>query len=111
MIVLLSEIAINQLKKAIAFEAEAPPVGVRIGVQGGGCSGFSYVLRFVRDTEVKEDWIVEDNEGLKIYIDPISAMYLEGTSLDYVQGEFQSGFKFTNPKVTHTCGCGQSFSY
>lgn len=108
MILLLTDTAINELKSTLAGMGA---FGVRAGVQGGGCSGFSYVLKFVEASEIKEDWIIEDHDGLKIYIDQMSAMYLEGTNLDYVVGDFQSGFSFTNPKITHRCGCGQSFSY
>jgi iron-sulfur cluster assembly protein len=109
MILLLSEAAINQLKKTVT---EVGALGVRAGVQGGGCSGFTYVLRLANEGDAANgDLFVEDHEGLKVYIDQMSAMYLEGTTLDYITSDFQSGFKFENPQVKHTCGCGQSFSY
>ena len=81
--------------------------GVRVGVKGGGCSGFTYTLGF--DGEVKEgDTIIEDNE-VKLFIDGKSLFYLSGTELDYSDGLNGKGFVFSNPNATKTCGCGESF--
>ncbi len=82
--------------------------GLRVAVRGGGCSGFEYALDFElepRDT----DW-VNNFEGLRVFVDPVSARYLSGTEIDYQLGPSGSGFKFNNPKATGSCGCGSSFS-
>ncbi len=82
--------------------------GLRVAVRGGGCSGFEYALDF--ESEARDnDWIYEQ-EGLTIYVDSVSARYLEGTSIDYVLGMAGAGFKFINPKASGTCGCGSSFA-
>ncbi len=82
--------------------------GLRIAVRGGGCSGFEYALDY--ENEAREnDWIYEQN-GLTIYVDAISARYLEGTTVDYVMGMAGAGFKFLNPQAKGSCGCGSSFT-
>ena len=82
--------------------------GLRIAVRGGGCSGFEYALDF--ENEAREnDWIYEQN-GLTIYVDAVSARYLEGTTVDYVMGVAGAGFKFLNPQAKGSCGCGSSFT-
>lgn len=82
--------------------------GLRIAVRGGGCSGFEYALDF--ENEAREnDWIYEQS-GLTIYVDAVSARYLEGTTIDYVMGMAGAGFKFLNPQAKGTCGCGSSFT-
>ncbi len=85
-------------------------VGIFVGVQGGGCSGFSYLLRPVIEVDIDPDWNVIEQDGLKVYVDQMSAMYLEGVTLDYVEQLDGSGFKFNNPNVKSTCGCGSSFN-
>jgi iron-sulfur cluster assembly accessory protein len=82
--------------------------GLRIAVRGGGCSGFEYALDFEKEAR-ENDWVY-DQSGLTIYIDAVSARYLQGTSIDYVLGMAGAGFKFNNPNVTGTCGCGSSFA-
>lgn len=97
-------------KQAIKLMEEdgKPNSFVRVGVQGGGCSGLMYQLEF--DTEQKEnDKVFEDN-GLKIVIDKKSFLYLVGTELDYSGGLNGKGFVFKNPNADRTCGCGESFS-
>ena len=82
--------------------------GLRIAVRGGGCSGFEYALDY--ENEAREnDWIYEQN-GLTIYVDAVSARYLEGTTVDYVMGMAGAGFKFLNPQAKGSCGCGSSFT-
>ena len=82
--------------------------GLRIAVRGGGCSGFEYALDF--ENEAREnDWIYEQS-GLTIYVDAVSARYLEGTTIEYVMGMAGAGFKFINPQAKGTCGCGSSFT-
>ncbi|HEX9294774.1 MAG TPA: iron-sulfur cluster insertion protein ErpA [Polyangiaceae bacterium] len=82
--------------------------GLRLRVVGGGCSGFSYDLYF-EDSPTEMDETFEAN-GVNLYIDPLSFQYLDGTEIDYVEGMHGSGFKFSNPNVKGTCGCGSSFS-
>lgn len=82
--------------------------GLRIAVRGGGCSGFEYALDFEKEPR-DSDWIYEQ-EGLTIFVDSVSARYLEGTNIDYVLGTAGAGFKFENPKARGTCGCGSSFA-
>jgi iron-sulfur cluster assembly accessory protein len=82
--------------------------GIRIGVAGGGCSGFQYTMDF-ENAERDGDTVLDQN-GLKLYVDPMSAMYLQGVTVDYVQGLQGAGFKFHNPNAKNTCGCGSSFS-
>lgn len=82
--------------------------GLRIAVRGGGCSGFEYALDFEKEPR-DNDWIYEQN-GLTIYVDAVSARYLEGTEIDYVLGATGAGFKFNNPQARGTCGCGSSFA-
>jgi iron-sulfur cluster assembly accessory protein len=85
-----------------------PSHGLRIAVRGGGCSGFEYALDFESETR-DNDWVYEQN-GLTVYIDAVSARYLQGTNIDYVLGTAGAGFKFNNPQARGTCGCGSSFA-
>lgn len=101
----LSESAATHLKKLLSSRDD---IGVRPGVQGGGCSGFKYHLDFVSESNPK-DRVIED-KGVVLYVDPKSYLYLMGTEIDYVDELNQSGFKFVNPNAKRTCGCGESFS-
>ena len=83
--------------------------GIRIGVAGGGCSGFQYTMDFEKDAK-EGDVVLDQSRGLKLYVDPMSAMYLQGVTVDYIQGLQGAGFKFINPNAKNTCGCGSSFS-
>jgi iron-sulfur cluster assembly accessory protein len=80
---------------------------LRIAVVGGGCSGFQYSLNF--DIRKHGD-VVTELEGVNILVDEISLPYIAGTTLDYVEGLHNAGFRFDNPRATRTCGCGSSFS-
>jgi iron-sulfur cluster assembly accessory protein len=82
--------------------------GLRIAVVGGGCSGFQYALDFTN--EARSNDFVYKVEDLTVYVDAISARYLEGTKIDYVLGTAGAGFKFHNPKAVGSCGCGSSFT-
>lgn len=82
--------------------------GLRVGVAGGGCSGFQYSLNF--DNQRKDGDTVIELDGVKVFIDEGSLPYIAGTTLDYVEGLHGGGFKFDNPRATRTCGCGSSFS-
>jgi iron-sulfur cluster assembly accessory protein len=82
--------------------------GLRVAVRGGGCSGFEYALDF--EGEARPNDYVYDQHGLTLYVDAVSARYLEGTTVDYVLGMSGAGFKFLNPRAAGTCGCGSSFT-
>ena len=82
-------------------------LGVRLGVKTSGCSGMAYNLEFV--DEVNDDDLIFEEHGARVYIDPKSLVYLDGTQLDYTKEGLQEGFKFENPNVKDSCGCGESF--
>lgn len=84
-----------------------PDHGLRVFVQGGGCSGLSYGMAFEDQAEVGDE-IIEEN-GVKVYVDQISAMYLQGAVIDYVESLMGGGFKIENPNAVSSCGCGHSF--
>ena len=81
--------------------------GIRLGVKTSGCSGMAYTLEFV--DEVQAEDIVFEGHGVKVFVDPKSHVYLDGTELDYTKEGLQEGFKFQNPNVKDECGCGESF--
>ena len=81
--------------------------GIRIGVKTSGCSGMAYTLEFVDD--IDENDTVFEQDGVKVFIDPKSLVYLDGTQVDYTKEGLQEGFKFENPNVKESCGCGESF--
>ncbi len=97
--------AIDKVKEIMAERGEEG--GLRIAVIGGGCSGLQYQMSL--DTEPDADDQVIDQSGLKVYVDARSVLYLEGTTVDYVDGANGSGFKFENPNARGSCGCGESF--
>lgn len=99
--------AIEMVKEAMVAE-KLDGHGLRVFVQGGGCSGFQYGLDF--DNAPRAGDFEMTFEGLTVYVDPISAMHLEGTMIDYVMGISGAGFKFLNPNAKTTCGCGSSFT-
>ena len=106
--VLLTPKAVEMIKITREQEGIDPSHGLRIAVRGGGCSGFEYALDFENEAR-DSDWIYEQS-GLTVYVDAISARYLEGTTIDYVMGMAGAGFKFNNPQARGTCGCGSSFT-
>ncbi len=103
----LTPTAIAKVKGIMAKQNPAP-AGLRVGVVGGGCSGFSYSLQF--DTSAGMMDKVFDMDGLKVFVDATSIMYLNGCRVDYVETLEGAGFKFENPNVKSTCGCGSSFN-
>ena len=107
-VVTLTEKAIERVKTVIQREGRGPTCALRVGVVGGGCSGFSYTMGF--DDERKPGDVVAQIDGVTVVVDAESREYLQGTVLDYVTGLHGSGFKFENPKADRTCGCGSSFS-
>lgn len=82
-------------------------LGLRIGVQPGGCSGMSYYMEYATEKNPTEE-VIED-KGVKIFVDARAMMYLIGTEMDYADGEYESGFTFRNPNEAGRCGCGKSF--
>lgn len=106
--VLLTSKAVEMIKITRDQEGIDPSHGLRVAVRGGGCSGFEYALDFENEAR-DNDWIYEQGD-LTVYVDAVSARYLEGTTIDYVMGMAGAGFKFNNPKASGTCGCGSSFT-
>jgi len=100
--------AVKMVQLTREEEGIAETSNLRVAVRGGGCSGFEYALDF--EEEKREGDFVLEYDGLTVFIDAISARYLQGTTIDYVLGATGSGFKFNNPKATGSCGCGSSFS-
>jgi len=103
----LTPTAIDMVRKMRAKEGLGAEHGMRIGVVGGGCSGFQYSLKF--DTKQDGDRVT-DFAGVLVLVDEISLPYIAGTTLDYVEGLHGAGFRFDNPRASRTCGCGSSFS-
>ena len=99
--------AIEMVRKMHSKEGLGAEQGLRIGVVGGGCSGFQYQLNF---DAIKEGDRIVELEGVKILVDEISLPYIAGTTLDFVEGLHGAGFRFDNPRASRTCGCGSSFS-
>jgi iron-sulfur cluster assembly protein len=106
---LVTEKAVRHIRAAMAREGIAPEEGgLRLGVVGGGCSGLSYSIKF--DTHPRERDRVFEFEGVRVFIDPKSFLYLHGMTLDYEETLMRQGFTFINPNSTRSCGCGSSFS-
>ena len=105
--ILLTSKAIAKVKEIMAQQTPAP-AGLRVGVVGGGCSGFSYSMSFENSSGLMDK--VFDMEGLKVFVDATSLTYLNGCIVDYLETLEGAGFKFENPNVRTTCGCGSSFS-
>lgn len=105
--ILLTPPAIAKVREIMATQ-DPVPAGLRIGVVGGGCSGFQYSMSFENASGMMDKVFTFD--GLKVFIDATSVMYLNGCTVDYVETLEAAGFKFDNPQVKSTCGCGSSFS-
>lgn len=103
----LTDVAVEKVKEVITREG-LKEGGLRVSVVGGGCSGFQYNLSL--DESPREDDTVIEQDGVKLFLDPISQQYVYGAVIDYVNGLHGAGFKFVNPNATRTCGCGSSFS-
>jgi iron-sulfur cluster assembly protein len=105
----VTERALKRVRAAMAKEGVSPEEGgLRLGVQGGGCSGLSYNIRF--DSKPRERDRVFEYDGIKVFVDPKSFIYLHGMVLDYEEGLMKQGFNFVNPNSSKSCGCGSSFS-
>ena len=99
--------AVSKVKEIMAAQ-DPVPAALRLGVQGGGCSGFSYSMQFDNEKGLMDKSFEFD--GLTLLVDGTSYMYLDGCEVDYLETLEASGFKFNNPNVKSTCGCGSSFS-
>jgi iron-sulfur cluster assembly protein len=98
--------AVEKIRQAFAKQGVSG--GLRLGVQGGGCSGLSYLIKF--ETQSRSNDKVFEFDDVKIFVDPKSLLYLEGLTLDYTESLMQSGFSFQNPNAKKSCGCGTSFT-
>ena len=105
--VMLTDKAVAKVKE-IMGQQNPMPAGLRVGVVGGGCSGFSYSMSFENTAGMMDKTFELD--GVKVFVDATSAMYLNGCTIDYVETLEGAGFKFDNPNVKSTCGCGSSFN-
>ncbi len=103
----LTPVAASKVKE-IMTQQNPVPAALRVAVVGGGCSGFSYHMAFENQVNGTEN--VYEFDGLKVLVDQMSEMYLEGVEIDYIETLEGAGFKFNNPNVKSTCGCGSSFS-
>lgn len=103
----LSESAVKQIKR-IREDENKPDGGLRVAVVGGGCSGMSYKLEFQNEPQANDK--IFEQDGIKVFVDPKSFLYIKGLTLDYQGGLNGTGFSFKNPNASKSCGCGTSFS-
>ncbi len=108
-IVIITEKAVGEMNRVLSDKKLPEGTVLRIGVAGGGCSGFSYSLGFDDKCDEMND-VVSEQHGLKVAVDRKSALYLEGTTIDFYDGIERRGFTFDNPNSKKSCGCGSSFS-
>ncbi|QBR12285.1 HesB/IscA family protein [Sphingobacterium sp. CZ-2] len=105
--VTLTEGAVKELKKLIDQQEISEDFGLRVGVEGGGCSGMSYMLGFDQKKEGDSEYLVN---GIRLFMNKAHGLYLAGMEIDFKSGLDARGFTFNNPNATSTCGCGSSFS-
>ena len=105
--IILSDSAVVQLKRIMGEQNVPEEYGLRVGVKGGGCSGFSYILGFDVQKEKDQQFEVK---GLKVLMEKSHSMYLLGMEIDWLEGLNNRGFTFSNPNADESCGCGSSFS-
>jgi iron-sulfur cluster insertion protein len=103
----LTPLAVTKVREIRDAEGIEASMGLRLRVVGGGCAGFSYDLYFDDKTDVDREFVLD---GVRVVVDEMSLMYLVGIEIDYVEGLQGAGFKFNNPNVKSTCGCGSSFA-
>lgn len=106
-VITLSDAAVKEVKRLLNVQGITEG-GLRVGVKGGGCSGLSYTVNF--DDKIGQYDSVYEIEGIKVIVDAKSAIYLQGTQLDFHKDLIGGSFKFVNPNANKTCGCGESFS-
>ena len=106
----ISDKAASEIKKVME-EQSLEDSALRVGLQGGGCSGFQYLVYFIKEEEASEDEDYVDQQGdVRVVVDKKSASYLQGTVIDFYSGIDKRGFVFNNPNAAKSCGCGSSFS-
>ena len=103
----LTAAAVGRVKSLMA-RADKPVLGIRVGVTTTGCSGHMYQVEYAEDQRPMEDVVEQD--GVRVFIDPLALMFIVGSTMDYVESKISSGFVFDNPNITGQCGCGESFS-
>ena len=104
----ITERAVKEIRRIIEEQKLPDATALRVGVKGGGCSGFSYTLGF--DDQISEVDQLNEIEGVRVVCDPKSFLYLNNTVVDFEESLMGRGFKFGNPNASKTCGCGESFS-
>jgi iron-sulfur cluster assembly protein len=104
----VTDAAVEQIRRLLVQESRLETHGLRMKVVGGGCSGLQYQLSF--DDQIRESDSAIDASGVRVIVDEKSALYLVGSTLDFVDTLQESGFKIQNPNAENTCGCGQSFA-
>jgi iron-sulfur cluster assembly protein len=104
----ITEKAAKKIQEMLAKEGLSSAGGLRLGVQGGGCSGLSYAMRLEMRARERDN-VFEEN-GARVFVDPKSYPYLDNTTIDYEETLMRHGFVFQNPQATHSCGCGSSFT-
>ena len=109
MAVQLTEKAANEIKRVITEKAMPDNTVLRVGIAAGGCSGFQYRLGFDESVDTAKDHVSEQH-GVRVAVDKKSALYLDGTTIDFYDGLERRGFMFDNPNAVKSCGCGSSFS-
>ena len=109
MAITVSAKAIEEIRKAAGKRATAPK-GLRVGIRGGGCTGFSYFFEW-SDSEPRAEDNVLGSDDARVFVDPKSFVYLDGSTLDYATTLMARGFKWVNPNVKGTCGCGESVQF
>lgn len=103
----LTDGAVNQLKKIMSNNGIPEDHGLRVGVKGGGCSGFTYILGFDVKQESDQEFM---SNGFKVYMNKTHGIYLLGMEIDFIDGLNNRGFSFNNPNASESCGCGTSFA-
>ena len=103
----ITDAAVKRLSKLLA-DRQTPEAGLRIAVKGGGCSGLAYSLEWAEKPRERDK--IAERDGVRVFIDPKSYLYLMGSSLDFEETLMSSGFKLVNPNVKSSCGCGESFT-
>ncbi|MDG1048952.1 MAG: iron-sulfur cluster assembly accessory protein [Planctomycetota bacterium] len=104
----ITERAKSEVTRILEDQNMPDGTALRVGVKGGGCSGFSYTLGF--DDEIRATDQIKEEDGIRVVCDPKSFLYLNGTVVDFEESLMGRGFKFTNPNASKSCGCGESFS-
>ncbi len=108
MTITVTETAVTEVRKFMDDQGSTDEAGLRVAVLPGGCSGFQYGLNI--EDEAQDDDDIMDIHGIRVFVDPFSAQYLDGVEIDYVTTMMGAGFTFKNPNATGGCGCGSSFT-